>query len=61
MRQARFFDRLFDRTAAKRTVSLTLNSDLVAKAKEAALNLSEISERAVERALHSYWIGRAHV
>jgi antitoxin CcdA len=55
VRQSQFLERLFDRTAAKRTVSLTLNSDLVAKAKEAGLNLSQISEKAVEQALLSYW------
>jgi post-segregation antitoxin (ccd killing protein) len=55
MRQSRFLDRLFDRNAAKRTVSLTINADLVAKAKEAGLNLSQISEEALAAAVTAYW------
>jgi antitoxin CcdA len=55
MRQSRFLERLFDHAAAKRTVSLTLNADLVAKAKEAGLNLSQISEEALAAALTGYW------
>jgi antitoxin CcdA len=55
VRQGRFFERLFDRAAPKRTVSLTVNSDLVAKAKEAGLNLSKISEEAITQVLVNYW------
>jgi len=35
---------LYDKTAQKRPVNLTLNSDLVAKAREAGLNLSALAE-----------------
>jgi post-segregation antitoxin (ccd killing protein) len=41
----------YDQGARKRTVSLTLNSDLYAKAKEARLNLSKIAEAALAAAL----------
>lgn len=37
----------YDTTAAKRTVSVTLNSDLYAKAKEAGLNVSSVAEKAI--------------
>lgn len=55
MRQSRFLERVFDRAAPSRTVSLTINSDLVAKAKEAGLNLSQISEAAIAGKLIDYW------
>ena len=38
---------LFDPAARKRTVSLTLNADLVEKARAAGLNLSQIAEAAI--------------
>jgi antitoxin CcdA len=41
----------FDRAAKKRTVSVTLNSDLFAKAKAAGLNVSRIAEQALAHAL----------
>lgn len=41
----------FDRRAKKRTVSLTLNSDLYTKAKAAGVNASKVAERALEQAL----------
>jgi antitoxin CcdA len=41
----------YDRAAAKRPVNLSLNADLVAKARAAKLNLSAIAEAAIGRAL----------
>ena len=41
----------YDTTAAKRAVNLTLNSDLVAQARAAGLNLSALAEEAVAAAL----------
>jgi post-segregation antitoxin (ccd killing protein) len=38
---------LFDEAAARRTVSLTLNSDLYARAKEAGINVSRVAEQAL--------------
>lgn len=38
---------LFDREAPRRTVSLTLNSDLYAKAKSAGVNASRVAEQAL--------------
>ena len=38
---------LFDESAARRTVSVTLNSDLYARAKEAGINVSRVAEQAV--------------
>ena len=38
---------LFDPKAAKQTVSITLNSDLYAKAKSVGINLSRVAERAL--------------
>ncbi len=38
---------LFDESAARRTVSLTLNSDLYARAKEAGINVSRVAEQAL--------------
>jgi antitoxin CcdA len=42
---------LFDRSARKQTVSLTVNGDLFAKAKQAGLNASGIAEQALADAL----------
>lgn len=42
---------LYDRGARKRTVSLTLNADLYAKAKGSGINLSKIAEEALAQAL----------
>jgi antitoxin CcdA len=42
---------LYDADARKRTVSLTLNADLCAKAKEAGINLSKVAEDALAHAL----------
>lgn len=44
---------LFDATAKKRTVSLTLNADLYAKAKAQGINASQIAEEALAVALAS--------
>ena len=41
----------FDRNAAKRSVNLTLNSDLVTRARAEGLNLSALAEEAVAAAL----------
>jgi len=40
-------DPLFDHKAAKRTVSVTLNSDLYAKAKAMGINASKVAEEAL--------------
>ena len=37
----------FDKSAKKQTVSLTINSDLYAKAKEVGVNVSQIAEEAL--------------
>lgn len=42
---------IYDAGARKRTVSLTLNSDLYAKAKGAGINLSKVAEEALAHAL----------
>jgi antitoxin CcdA len=42
---------LYDAGARKRTVSLTLNADLYAKARAAGMNVSKIAEEAIARAL----------
>ena len=42
---------LYDAGARKRTVSLTLNADLYAKARAAGINLSKIAEEALAHAL----------
>ncbi len=44
---------LFDPKAKKRTVSLTLNSDLYAKTKVAGINASQVAEAALAAALAS--------
>ena len=41
----------FDAGARKRTVSLTLNADLYAKAKDSGINLSKVAEEALAQAL----------
>ncbi len=41
----------YDRSAKKRTVSLTLNGDLYAKAKALGINASQIAEAALAEAL----------
>jgi post-segregation antitoxin (ccd killing protein) len=38
---------LFEAKAAKQTVSVTLNSDLYAKAKSAGINMSKVAEQAL--------------
>jgi post-segregation antitoxin (ccd killing protein) len=43
----------FDPLAKKRTVSLTLNSDLYAKAKAQGINASQVAETALAQALTS--------
>jgi len=43
----------FDRNAKKRTVSLTLNSDLYAKAKAEGINVSQVAEEALAQALEA--------
>jgi len=40
---------LFDPKAAKQTVSITLNSDLYAKAKSLGVNASKVAEEALAR------------
>jgi post-segregation antitoxin (ccd killing protein) len=40
-------DPLFEPKAAKQTVSITLNSDLYAKAKSAGINASKVAEEAL--------------
>ena len=40
-------DPLFDPKAAKQTVSITLNSDLYAKAKSVGINASKVAEQAL--------------
>ena len=42
---------LYDPGARKRTVSLTLNADLYAKARSAGINLSKVAEGALAQAL----------
>jgi post-segregation antitoxin (ccd killing protein) len=42
---------LYDPRARKRTVSLTLNADLYAKAKGSGINLSKVAEAALAQAL----------
>jgi post-segregation antitoxin (ccd killing protein) len=42
---------LYDADARRRTVSLTLNADLCAKAKAAGINLSRVAEDALAQAL----------
>ena len=42
---------LYDAHSRKRTVSLTLNADLCAKARDAGINLSKVAEAALAQAL----------
>ena len=42
---------VFDPSAKKRTVSLTLNADLYAKAKAEGINASQVAEEALAQAL----------
>jgi post-segregation antitoxin (ccd killing protein) len=42
-------DPLFEPKAAKQTVSITLNSDLYAKAKSAGINTSRVAEEALAK------------
>jgi post-segregation antitoxin (ccd killing protein) len=44
---------LFDAAARKRTVSLTINSDLYAKTKAAGINASRVAEEALADALRT--------
>ena len=44
----------FDPTAKKRTVSLTLNSDLYAKARALGINVSQVAEAALSAALRAH-------
>lgn len=44
-------DALFDPDARRKTVSLTINADLLAKAKAAGINASRTAEAALEQAL----------
>ncbi|HVP39653.1 MAG TPA: type II toxin-antitoxin system CcdA family antitoxin [Candidatus Saccharimonadales bacterium] len=45
---------LFDRSARKRTVSLTVNADLYAKARAAGINASRVAEAALAQALAAH-------
>ena len=49
----------FDAEARKRTVSLTLNADLYAKAKGAGINVSKVAEEALAQALRQHLAERA--
>jgi antitoxin CcdA len=42
---------LFDRTAPKKPTSLTINSDLLIKAKDLQINISAVLESALEEAV----------
>ena len=42
---------LYDAAAKRRTVSLSMNSDLIAKVKKARINASRVAEEALARAL----------
>ena len=44
-------DTLFDRSARKLSVSLSINSDLYAKAQASGIDASRVIEKALERAL----------
>jgi antitoxin CcdA len=46
-------DPLFDPKAPKQTVSVTLNSDLYARAKELGINASKVAEEALAQAYSS--------
>ena len=49
---------LYDAEARRRTVSLTLNADLCAKAKAAGINLSRVAEAALAQALSLHMVER---
>ncbi|HEX5080391.1 MAG TPA: type II toxin-antitoxin system CcdA family antitoxin [Geminicoccaceae bacterium] len=49
----------FDSEARKRTVSVTLNADLYAKAKGAGINVSKVAEEALAQALRQHLAERA--
>ena len=49
---------LFEPKAPKQTVSITLNSDLYAKAKSMGINASKVAEEALA---HEYSVGRREV
>jgi antitoxin CcdA len=51
-------NQLFERKAAKQTVSITLNSDLYAKAKSMGINTSKVAEEALA---HEYAAGLREV
>lgn len=42
---------MYDPSARKRTVSLTLNADLYVQARKAGINLSQVAEEAIAQAL----------
>jgi post-segregation antitoxin (ccd killing protein) len=44
----------YDVAAPKQTVSLTLNSDLYARAKQAGINASRVAEQALAHAYHEH-------
>ena len=51
-------DPLFEPKAPKQTVSITLNSDLYAKAKSMGINTSKVAEEALARE-YSVWLREA--
>jgi antitoxin CcdA len=54
LKESPMSDALFDPRARRRTVSLTINSDLLDKAKEAGINASKAAEAALEAALREH-------
>ena len=52
---------LYDLKAAKQTVSLTLNSDLYAKAKNLGINASQVAEVALAQTLAQHLADEANV
>ncbi len=51
---------IYDRTVPHRAVNLSLNGDLIAKARSEKLNLSSIAEEAISRALRQIATNRFH-
>jgi antitoxin CcdA len=51
---------VYDRTVPRRPVNLSLNSDLIAKARSENLNLSSIAEEAISRVLTQIATKRFH-
>jgi|GEM_PF-265001 len=51
---------IYDRTVPRRAVNLSLNGDLIAKARSEKLNLSSIAEEAISRALRQIATNRFH-